>query len=242
MTNETCPKCGHEHDPTKCQGHVVKHPETREPIAPRQCQKDPLKGQWVCRSHGGATEKSKAAAEQRQAVAAADDTIRKLWPGLDQATPVKDPVASLARLAGALEHMADDVGTRVNELTHLSGGQHLTQLRGEVVLLERVLGQLRLVTGDMARLNLGARQVELAQGQAQLVITAAQGGLEALAAVLDLPAEAREVFLRALVAGLRAGRLGPDDDPPPAGALVPRCTPSGSPPGLGAVTPPSPRK
>jgi hypothetical protein len=205
-TDDTCPKCHHQHDPTKCQGHVVKDPETREPIAPRQCAKDPLKGQRVCRSHGGSTLLAKEAGARRLQEAAADEAIRKLWPGLADATPVKDPVASLARLAGALEHMADDVGARVNTLTNLSGGQHLTQLRGEVVLLERVLAQLRLVTGDMARLNLGARQVELAQGQAQLVISAAQAGLEALAAVLDLPAEAREVFLRALVARLRAGR------------------------------------
>jgi hypothetical protein len=172
----------------------------------QRCKRRPIPGGSVCVMHGGASPGARENAERRQQEAAADEAIRKLWPGLGDATPVKDPVASLARLAGALEHMADDVGTRVNELTHLAGGQHLTQLRGEVVLLERVLAQLRLVTGDMARLNLGARQVELAQGQAQLVISAAQAGLEALATVLDLPAEAREVFLQALVTRLRAGR------------------------------------
>lgn len=167
-----------------------------------------MHGQRVCKMHGGMTPGAREKAEERQLVAAAEKALKDqdLWPGLDKVTPVKDPVAALAKLAGSLDHMTSVVGARVNELGSVAGGEHLTQLRAEVALLERLIARSDSLLTNMARLNLGARQVELAQGQAQLVISAAQAGLEALAAVLDLPAEAREVFLQALVGRLRAGR------------------------------------
>lgn len=200
----TCPKCQHQHDPNLCQGHVIKDPDTREPIDPRQCQKTPIKGSTVCRSHGAAKgTPAAAAAEQRELEAKADGEIRKLWVGLDQAAPVKDPINSLERLAGALEAAVDVVGGRVNALDgHLSGGTGMTQLRGEVVLLERLLGQLRQALDAMARLGLAERQVELQQEQAQLVTSAFMG---ALAVVADLLPADRDSMIRAFLGGLGRG-------------------------------------
>lgn len=133
---------------------------------------------------------------------AADATLRKLWVGLDQATPVKDPVASMERLAGALEQLVDEAGRKVGDLQHLAGGEHLTQLRAEVVLLERALGHLRALLVDMARLGLAERQVELQQEQAQLVTSAFLGALGVVSSLL--PAD-RDLMLRTFLSGLGRG-------------------------------------
>jgi hypothetical protein len=161
-----------------------------------------MAGQRVCKMHGGKAPQNIAAAEERQVVAAADATLRKLWVGLDQATPVKDPVASMERLAGALEAMVDDAGRRVEDLKNLAGGEHLTQLRAEVVLLERALGHLRALLVDMARLGLAERQVELQQEQAQLVTSAFLGAIGLLPDLL--PGE-RSAVIQAFLSGLGRG-------------------------------------
>jgi hypothetical protein len=176
-----------------------------------RCGKAPIKGGTVCATHGGRAPQVKAAAEQRQLEQKADAEVRKLWVGLDAATPVKDPVGSLERLAGALEQAVDVVGAKVNELGHLAGGTGLTQMRGEVVLLERLLGQLRQALDAMARLGIAERHVELEQERAQLVTAAF---LAALGAVSLLPAD-RDLMLRTFLAGL--GR-GPEELPPVGGA------------------------
>lgn len=168
-----------------------------------QCRQRPIKGGTVCRFHGGSAPQTKAAAEQRDLEQKADAEVRKLWVGLDKAAPVKDPVGSLERLAGALEQAVDVVGGRVNALGQVAGGQGLTQLRGEVVLLERLLGQLRQALDAMARLGIAERHVELEQERAQLVTSAF---LAALGVVSLLPAD-RDAMLRAFLGGI--GR-GPD--------------------------------
>lgn len=189
----TCSKCGQEHDPQKCTGHTS---------AGRPCRNRPIRGGSVCSTHGGSAPQVKAKAEERQLQAGADASLRKLWVGLDQATPVKDPVAAMERLAGALEQMVDEAGRKVADLQHLAGGKDLTQLRAEVVLLERALGHLRALLVDMARLGLAERQVELQQEQAQLVTSAFLGALAAVSSLL--PAD-RDVMLRTFLAGLGRG-------------------------------------
>jgi hypothetical protein len=168
-----------------------------------RCRRAAVIGGTVCAMHGGKAPQVKAAAEQRDLEAKAEAEVRSLWVGLDKATPVKDPVASLERLAGALEQAADVVGAKVNNLGHLASGTGLTGMRGEVVLLERLLGQLRQVLDAMARLGIAERHVELEQERAQLVTAAF---LAALASITLLPAD-RDLMLRTFLQGL--GR-GPD--------------------------------
>lgn len=168
-----------------------------------QCRQRPIPGGTVCRFHGGSAPAVRAAAEQRQAEAAASDAVRKLWVGLDQATPVKDPVDLLARMAGALEQMTDVVGGRVNDLQGKVGaGEHLTQLRAEVVLLEKLLGHLRAVGTDMARLGIAERQVELEQARAELVVSALHA---AVGAVPELLPDQRTRLVSAFLVGLGRG-------------------------------------
>lgn len=198
----TCPKCHHEHNPNLCQGHVIKDPLTRKPINPRQCAKTPVKGSTVCRSHGAAKGTPAAAkAVERRAEAAAQAAIAELIPLVGSSEPVKDPIDLLARVAGMLETATDRVAGRVNTLQgRVGAGEHLTQLRAEVVLLEKLLGHLRAVARDLAALGIAERQVELAAGQAEIVVGAFRAGLAVAGSEL-LP-DVRDGMLRAFLGAL----------------------------------------
>lgn len=157
----------------------------------------PHPGIGRCKLHGGSTPSHVAAAQTKQA----EDVVRRLWSGLDQAAPVKDPVRSLERLAGALEQLVDEAGRRVSDLQRVAGGEHLTQLRAEVVLFEKALGHLRGVLVDMARLGIAERVVELEQARAEMVVTAFLAAIEPLGLVPGDRSRAIEVFLARLEPG-----------------------------------------
>lgn len=181
-----CSKCGQVHE--RCTSHSKRHGGP--------CGATPMRGQNVCYTHGGNTPQAKAAAERRQYVAAADRIVKDLWTGLDQADPITDPVASLQRLAGALQQLVDETGRRVSTMDHLAGGQHLTALRAEVTLFERALARLADVLDKMARLGIAERHVELEQARAQLVTAAFLGALGVLGdRVTLLPAD-RDAVVR----------------------------------------------
>ena len=197
-----CSTCGATH-PRGCRAH-------KDQAKTIPCGNWPARGATVCRYHGGSAPQVKAAAEQRQAEAAAEQAVRALWSGLDQATPVKDPVSALERLAGALEQLVDEAGARVTGLKHVAGGEHLTQLRAEVVLFERALGHLRGLLVDMARLGIASRAVEVQQGQADQVLGWLRDGLEAGRAlpVGTAPAVVVEVVLGGFLEAMRRSRAG----------------------------------
>lgn len=194
---------------------------TADPMTPRcsamskqtgeQCRQRPVQGGTVCRFHGGAAPQTKAAAEQRLQEKAATEAVAKLLPKLADATPVKDPVDQMERLAGALATMLDKVGEKVNDLDHLAAGTGLTQLRGELVLLDKVAGHLRQLLADMARLGIAERHVELEQERAQLVTSAF---LAALATVSLLPAD-RDLVVRTFL-----DALGQPSGPPELGGAA----------------------
>lgn len=189
-----CEQCGQPH--ARCRAHTRKG---------NPCTQPPMTGQRVCRMHGGSAPQSIAAAEQRVVVAAAERVVADLWPGLDQAPPVKDPVASMERLAGALEQLVDEAGRRVSVMQSVAGGEHLTQLRAEVTLLERALGHLRGLLVDMARLGIAERHVQLEQERAQMVTAAFLAALD----VGGLVPEVRTAMVDRFLAGL--GELVPGE-------------------------------
>lgn len=176
-----------------------------------RCRRAAIVGGTVCAMHGGKSPAVAAAAEERQVEAQAEAEIRKLWPGLDQA-PVKDPVDLLARTAAALEHMTDVVGARVNELQgKYAGGRDLTQLRAEVVLLDRLLDKLLKAGEGMARLGIAERHVQLEQERAQMVTAAF---LAAIAVVQLVPED------RQLVIATFLEQLGQPSGPPELGGAA----------------------
>jgi hypothetical protein len=184
-----CDRCGEPH--TACSAH------TR---AGKPCRTKPMVGQRVCRMHGGSAPQSLEAAAERQVEAAADALVEQLWPGLGL-DPVKDPVDLLARTTAAIEHMAGQVGDRVNQLEgKVAGGRDLTQLRAEVVLLDRLLDKLLKAGEGMARLGIAERHVQLEQERAALVVAAFRAALEVVSL---LPAD------RAAVLDVFLERLGP---------------------------------
>lgn len=179
---DSCEKCDQVHP--RCKGHNR---------AGKPCGKHPVKGQRVCRNHGAASPQAIAKAEERVATEEAEGVIAKLWPGLATQAPVKDPVDLLARTAGALEHMADVVGGRVNDLnTSIAGGKDMTQLRAEIVLLDRLLDKLLKASEGMARLGIAERHVELEKERAAMVTAAFLG---AIGVVQLLPAD-RDLVVR----------------------------------------------
>lgn len=167
-----------------------------------RCRRNPIPGGRTCTMHGSATEAARAAGEQKQLEDAAQKSIEKLWVGLSDATPVKDPVSAMEQLAGALQQLLDRVGLKVNEITHMAAGDSMAQIRGELVLLERVAALLVRLLDSMARLGLAERQVELQQEQAQLVTSAFLGALSVVAGLL--PAD-RDAMVRAFLGGLGRG-------------------------------------
>jgi hypothetical protein len=111
--------------------------------------------------------------------AAAEAEIRQLWPGLVDAKAVTDPVDLLARTAGVLEEMAETIGERVNGLKgRVGAGEHLTQLRAEVVLLDRILDKLLRASEGMARLGIAEKHVQLESERARMVTAAFMAALE----------------------------------------------------------------
>lgn len=207
-----CERCGLPHTGQKkttapgCRGH-------RRDGAP--CGNDAMRGQRVCRMHGGSTPGAREAGERRQAEAKANEEIRALWPGLATVEPVRDPFDLLARTAAALEHMAEATGTRVNELQgRVATGESLSQLRGEVVLLDKLLDKLLRAGDRMASLGIASRAVEVQQGQADLMLAWLRTALEAGQAaggdhvVLDaVLAGFLEAMRRSRAGGVVAGEL-----------------------------------
>lgn len=203
---EPCTRCGQHHTTHRGGPACTGHKSNGDP-----CRNAPRLGQKVCAFHGGNTPQALAAAEQRIADQAATDAIAKLWPGLANATPIKDPVDQMERLAGALTQMLDTVGEKVNDINHIAAGTALTGLRGELTLLDRVTGHLRQLLADMARLGIAERHVELEQERAMLVTAAFRTALVVLAERVDLLPADRDLVIRTFLTELGGGDTVPGE-------------------------------
>lgn len=161
-----CSKCGAVHDQTKCKGHK------RIDDGWRQCRSNKLTDQDVCAFHGGRSPQARAAAQTRGLEREARKTLGRLsW------SPISDPLSELQDLAGKAkawlvlleEHVADLERLRYSSA---EGGEHI---RGEIVLFERAIDQLRRLLVDMARLDIDQRLMRITEahvGQALAIIDA----------------------------------------------------------------------
>jgi hypothetical protein len=163
------------------------------------CGRYPRRGASVCPAHGGSAPQVRAAAAERVLDEKLRDTLARL--GTVQGTPVDNPLAALALLAGQVLAFKDAVGELVNELreirfTDSKGGE---QLRSEVAMYERALDRSMQVLVAMARLKLDERLVAVSEAQAEMLVRAVDAGL----AAAGLTGEAREPAKRAVAAQLR---------------------------------------
>ena len=145
-----CQRCGEAH--AGCTAHKR---------SGRPCGNDPMRGQRVCRMHGGMTPVALAAAEERLAEARAVAVIEAVWR--PDAEPVTDAVVALQQLAGQLQHAVNVLGARV-DVAGLEGAA--------ATAWTRVLRELRQVLEGMERLGLQQRHMELEQDRANVVVAA----------------------------------------------------------------------
>ena len=174
-----------------------------------------VEGDWRCWIHERDTEEALArivadrrvkAPEQEQVKRRAAKKLMSTQEMLDSLPPrpqvpkeygalwdrdaksIDNPVLTLAKVAGQLYSAFEAAGERVNDLTSLSvetraGGE---QLRGEVVLWEKLLGHLRATLVEMSRLNLDERLVRLEERRADQVAEALFWFTAALVKSLEL--------------------------------------------------------
>lgn len=192
MSTTTCPRCGQPHDPALCTGHTS---------AGRPCRNRPIRGGTVCSTHGGSAPQVRAAAENRQAQAAAEESITRLWPGLSPERRVTDPLAALEQLAGSLQHMVEQVGEKVNGIANYATGKDMSQLRAEITLFERLLKTLQSTLRDMASLGIAERYVELEKAKVEIVAAALLTALKKA----EIEGPARDLVVREFLGGLGRG-------------------------------------
>jgi hypothetical protein len=164
-TNPTrCERCGQPHP--RCGAH-------RRNGTP--CTMWPMKGQRVCRMHGGMKAEAKTNAANRRAEAAADATVRRLYYD-PSAPPLTDTGAALQRLAGALEQMIDRLARELDEGLEVSPDR----LRAKALFWEKLLGHFRQLLVDIDRLRLGDRFAAVEEARAAVIVTAFFRALDAI--------------------------------------------------------------
>ncbi|MFJ8345033.1 hypothetical protein ACIQ9J_01390 [Streptomyces sp. NPDC094153] len=158
-----------------------------------------MRGQDVCRFHGGATKKSRAAAAQRMAEAELTEQTRRALAVLDVA-PVDNPLTALSELAGQVVAWKDALAERVNALERIrfTDDKGAEQLRAEVALYERSMDRCINVLGTIGRLKIDERLAAISEKQADVVIAAIEAALAHAGVIGERAADAKKVAARHL--------------------------------------------
>ncbi|UXY28574.1 hypothetical protein N8I87_19750 [Streptomyces sp. HUAS TT20] len=135
-----------------------------------------MRGQAVCRKHGGASPQARAAAERRQVEGQARSLLAELG-----VAPVEDPLAQLLRLAGEVLAWQRATAQLVNELESIRyrAANGTEQLRAEVLIYERAMDRAVNVLAAIARLGIDERLVAVTEKQADVVVAAINAAMEA---------------------------------------------------------------
>ncbi|MDT0435615.1 MULTISPECIES: hypothetical protein [Streptomyces] len=143
-----------------------------------RCQAWALKGQTVCRVHGGAARQNRAAGERRVAEERLEADTRRALARLD-VPAVENPLTALSQLAGQVIAWKDALADRVNELQQIryTDDKRAEQLRSEVALYERALDRCVNVLGTIGRLRIDERLAAISEQQATVVIGAIEAAL-----------------------------------------------------------------
>ncbi|MFE7930739.1 hypothetical protein ACFU6S_18750 [Streptomyces sp. NPDC057456] len=143
-----------------------------------RCKAWALKGQTVCRVHGGGAPQSLAAGERRVAQQRLEEETRRALAVLD-VPPVENPLTALSQLAGQVIAWKDALADRVNELHRIryTDDKNAEQLRSEVALYERAMDRCVNVLGTIGRLRVDERLAAISERQATAVIGAIEAAL-----------------------------------------------------------------
>lgn len=170
MTRPPCDQCGHVH--AKCIRHR-KHRDDDGNLVP--CGGSPMRGQDVCRMHGGSSPQAKAAAARRLARQEAVATLAQV-----EVVPVGDPLDALAQVASEAVALKDHFANLVAELgktmafTDRLGEQ---KLDARVALYERALDRAHRFLADWVRLGFEDRKVQLDEIRTARVVAFVRGVL-----------------------------------------------------------------
>ncbi|MFJ5151369.1 hypothetical protein ACIQCF_07235 [Streptomyces sp. NPDC088353] len=164
-----------------------------------QCGAYAMRGQDVCRFHGGATKKARAAGAQRVAEAELTEQTRRALAVLDVA-PVDNPLTALSELAGQVVAWKDALAERVNALERIrfTDDKGAEQLRAEVALYERSMDRCINVLGTIGRLKIDERLAAISEKQADVVIAAIEAALAHAGVIGERAADAKKVAARHL--------------------------------------------
>lgn len=144
-----------------------------------RCKRAATQGAPVCRVHGGAAPQVRRKAAERLAAHEALGELARRG-----VTPVDNPLAALASLAGEILTAKDVFRDRVARLqeeawrfTDDKGGE---QLRAEIAMYERALDRSARVLADIARLKIDERLMAITEAQGQMVAAVIVAVLERL--------------------------------------------------------------
>ncbi|MCX5285682.1 hypothetical protein [Streptomyces sp. NBC_00198] len=143
-----------------------------------RCKAWALKGQTVCRVHGGSAPQNRAAGERRVTEARLEEETRRALAILD-VPPVDNPLTALSELAGQVIAWKNRLAERVNQLENIryTDDKRSEQLRSEVALYERAMDRCVNVLGTIGRLRIDERLAAISEQQATTVIGAIEAAL-----------------------------------------------------------------
>lgn len=150
-----------------------------------QCKNAALKGGLVCRYHGGASKKARAAFAANEQAENLEKTVTKAIGRLG-ITPVAEPLQELKRLAGEVVSWKDAIRAHIENLNDLRyAGEHGEQIRGEAVLFERALDRCANVLGLIAKLNIDDRLVAIEEAKVAKMLDALDATLDHLGLTVE---------------------------------------------------------
>lgn len=133
----------------------------------KPCKNVPMRGQTVCRLHGGATRHSRAAAQRRLAQADAAKQLARLR-GEEGVEPLGSPSEELLRCLGEMVHLKNLLQERLAEA---DGGDDTTKL-GTLQAYATALERTQRAITDWERLGLQERVVALREADTHRVVHA----------------------------------------------------------------------